>query len=718
MILLSRLDGRSAVGVCAMLAILGGCNGVSSPVAKIRGSADGTLAQSSDGAFLYAVSADDNTLVVVDAQKKTLLASIPVGQAPARVVVGPDDTIYVSNRGSRTVSVIHKGAWTEAGRIAVGAEPVGLAVASDGSMLYVANFAAGTVSGIDLSGGTPTAKWPAVFVGDFPRGVGALPDGRVYVSHYRSGLVDVLDGRSGKILKSISTAVGAVPALTLGQTAQGSSVQPTFKPTAIDSIVVSHDGKRAYLPHRRDRSGLISDTNFAPIVAPALTTIELASDQPHDDAVETSADYPPTIVFPDNQNSTAVLTQGVGAPGLPSAPGNNNPINNNFPATNGGGSGGGSSYGGEVAVSPSGVPQPWTQGPVAVVEDPQGAFLYVANENSGNVTVLPTHRRQGADAPGGIVSTIAVGDGPTGLALSVDQKSLFVYNSLAHSVSVVTSVGGVLQESSRIEGVGTPGSLTVDQAEGRRLFFTASDPVMSAPGSGVSCESCHVDGSHDGNTWQFVQGPRKTPGLIGKHVKETAPYHWDGTESGLHSLMTDTITVRMGGSGVTSSQEQQVMAFMEQLVPLDNPQLVAGGLTASQQHGQQVAQASGCLACHSASSAELTDNAFHDVGTRVDSNLNGNADDRCRLNAAMGACVSDSPLLTPTAFPSNVSGGFNTPTLLGLYYSGPYLHDGSAQTLADIVSLNNAQGGGVAHGNTKNLSSQDVQDLVAYLQSL
>ena len=74
-------------------------------------------------------------------------------------------------------------------------------------------------------------------------------------------------------------------------------------------------------------------------------------------------------------------------------------------------------------------------------------------------------------------------------------------------------------------------------------------------------------------------------------------------------------------------------------------------------------------------------------------------------------------------------GGFNTPTMLGLFFSGPYLHDGSAQTLTDVITANNQyaypgpqpQGqlnrlGG--HGQTQSLSSSDVQDLVAYLETL
>ena len=256
MITMSWLDKRGALGAFVLpMVLMTGCGQTQSIVTKIRGAADGTLATSVDGKLLYAVSADDNTLVVVDPVAQTIVASVAVGQSPSRVAVGPDDTIYVSNRAGRSVSVIHRGTWTEANRIAVGVEPIGLALASDGSALYVANHASGTVEALDLTSATPAVTWQTT-VGDFPRGVAAVANGHLYVSHERTGMVDVLNASTGAIVKSASTAVGTVPVLTKGFDLHDNAIQPTFRPTALDSIVPSHDGKRAYLVHRRERSGI------------------------------------------------------------------------------------------------------------------------------------------------------------------------------------------------------------------------------------------------------------------------------------------------------------------------------------------------------------------------------------------------------------------------------------------------------------------------------
>ena len=58
---------------------------------------------------------------------------------------------------------------------------------------------------------------------------------------------------------------------------------------------------------------------------------------------------------------------------------------------------------------------------------------------------------------------------------------------------------------------------------------------------------------------------------------------------------------------------------------------------------------------------------------------------------------------------------YDTPMLLGLYRSAPYLHHGKAETLRDVLTTQNA---GDKHGVTSQLSASEVDDLVAFLKSL
>ena len=59
--------------------------------------------------------------------------------------------------------------------------------------------------------------------------------------------------------------------------------------------------------------------------------------------------------------------------------------------------------------------------------------------------------------------------------------------------------------------------------------------------------------------------------------------------------------------------------------------------------------------------------------------------------------------------------GLNTPSLLGVGRSAPYLHDGSVPTLKERILRGKQQD---LHGATSQLTSAEVDDLVQYLQSL
>jgi hypothetical protein len=59
--------------------------------------------------------------------------------------------------------------------------------------------------------------------------------------------------------------------------------------------------------------------------------------------------------------------------------------------------------------------------------------------------------------------------------------------------------------------------------------------------------------------------------------------------------------------------------------------------------------------------------------------------------------------------------GFDTPTLKGVWETPPYLHDGSAPTLLDVISGANA---GDEHGKTSHLTAKQKDQLVAFLQQL
>jgi cytochrome c peroxidase len=108
---------------------------------------------------------------------------------------------------------------------------------------------------------------------------------------------------------------------------------------------------------------------------------------------------------------------------------------------------------------------------------------------------------------------------------------------------------------------------------------------------------------------------------------------------------------------------------------------VNGKLSDAARRGKSIFQRAGCADCHPASL--FTDLRQHDVGTC------GPFDD-----------------------PSDK---FNTPTLIELWRTGPYLHDGSAATIRDVLTTRNSHD---QHGRTSDLTNPEIEDLCEYLQSL
>ncbi len=57
----------------------------------------------------------------------------------------------------------------------------------------------------------------------------------------------------------------------------------------------------------------------------------------------------------------------------------------------------------------------------------------------------------------------------------------------------------------------------------------------------------------------------------------------------------------------------------------------------------------------------------------------------------------------------------DTPSLLSLNRSAPYLHDGSAATLLEVLTVTNTED---QHGATSQLSKDDLKALIEFMLSL
>ena len=217
-----------------------------------------------------------------------------------------------------------------------------------------------------------------------------------------------------------------------------------------------------------------------------------------------------------------------------------------------------------------------------------------------------------------------------------------------------------------------PSALSPEIRRGRRLFYSAVDRDVAAAGGGVSCSTCHVDGRADGRTWTFADPDggeptlRQTPSLAGK-VSETAPFTWDGTVTTVANEAALTSHDRMGGRGLDREQMTDIAAFV------DSIRAPFRGVSGARGRDLFEREDVGCASCHAG--PRFTDGGNHVV---------------------LGSTAA------------------NTPTLTGIAATAPYLHDGSARTLRDVLVW--ARSG--AMGDTSALDDADLDALEAWLRAL
>lgn len=121
------------------------------------GSMPHRLSFTNEGAILFVVNAESDTLSVIDSRKHEIIKTISVGDSPGYVALNPDETLaYVTNMDSNTVSIVD--ADKVVNEIPVGNGPYGIAFSADGGDLaYVSNVRGNDVSIINTTSTNVTA---------------------------------------------------------------------------------------------------------------------------------------------------------------------------------------------------------------------------------------------------------------------------------------------------------------------------------------------------------------------------------------------------------------------------------------------------------------------------------------------------------------------------------------------------------------------------------
>jgi DNA-binding beta-propeller fold protein YncE/mono/diheme cytochrome c family protein len=666
-------------------------------------SASGSVAISRDDALVYAVDADLDTLFVVNAKDTSEAArSIAVGRMPEKVLVAPDDTVYVANRYGRSVSVVRRGESQVSLTLDVGVEPVGLAVSEDGKALFVVNSArrtdleVGSVMAFDTA--THTLQWETV-VGPEPRAITLLPGGKAMVTLYKSGDVVMLDVVKGTVTKSGSDLFRQLNRSALGiPTTPGHGLDPapfpggmagprTRRARALEAVTASPDGKQVYVAALLSTDSVL---NTRPKDAPGGFAGGSAGNSGGGPVGVGSTGY--------GSSGSCGIVRPVAAASLLTFDPDGNPNVDDATADECRG------FAQEGATerpplfltsSAPGIP---VQGPAAIAVDPGGGFIFVANRESNNVSVVPTTGtstgsgmgvnvgRPGIVGPRSGQQVVNVGAGPTGIAVSRDGSTAWVFNAFDHSLSKLKAEGGIVRQR-EVKALGAD-VLPANVVAGRKLFFSAVSPDMNDPNLGISCATCHVEAREDGHIWNTTEGPRNTPALTGKLLAKTAPFHWNGEFNTVSQFMSHTTKDRMGGRGPSQAMEEQLMAFIMSVQAPDNPFTTETPVDVKAR-GKAAWDKAACGTCHRGEA--LTDDRFYDVGTLV----------------TTGTVIDRREFL--------FHGGLNTPSLLGIARTAPFLHDGSAPTLKARILMGKERD---RHGLTSRLSEQEVDDLVAYVRAL
>ena len=209
-----------------------------------------------------------------------------------------------------------------------------------------------------------------------------------------------------------------------------------------------------------------------------------------------------------------------------------------------------------------------------------------------------------------------------------------------------------------------------------------------------SCASCHPDARMDGYNWDLLndgQGnPKNARSLLLSN--KTTPSMWEAVRDNKEKTGWDTEKqgiecIRTGFKWILftvpdEAKCKDIDAYLAAEKPEPSPSAADGKGSAKAARGKKIFEDPkiGCATCHPA--PLFTDQKMHDVNTR---------------------CYYDR------------TSQFDTPTLIEVWRTAPYLHDGRYVNMRDVFKL--GLHGDVA-GDVGGLTDAQIDELVEYIMSL
>lgn len=611
------------------------------------------LAFSPDGEVLAVSDATADRVVLADVPTGRILREVALGGEPSGVAWSPDGRrVHVAERSEGTVAEVDlSGAVSR--RFRVGPRPIGIALAPRRGLLLAACSAADALSIVDLARGEEVRRVPVVRE---PWYVAVAPGEAIAVVGNRLPAGDA----------SLYSASAAVSLIDLPDAASAVHLRLPANSVNVLGIAVSPDGRWAYAVHNLGRTNMSTErVTGGWISRNALTRIDLRDPRgiitvPIDSVADGAANPWGAVLSPSGTELWISLS-GVHQVGRLDIPGLEEALRVRWPERE-------------------------PDGPALADGDAKGPEYVYGDAATHDLGVFTEGRFHRTDLPG---------SGPRGIALSPDGTLLALamyFSGRVHILDARTARVArtvVLGAEPR-----TDGAETDIARRGEEIFHDA----RRCNQHWLSCATCHPDGRTDGLNWDLFNdgagNPKNTRSLLHSHRTPPAmalgvrPDMESATAAGFESILFRT---------APADDLRAVEAYIRSLEPVESPHRARGSRDARSgdgglgprgrpsdafERGRAIFESpeAGCEACHPA--PLFTDLALHDVGTRG-------------------------------VFPWEDR--FDTPTLVELWRTAPYLHHGKAATLREVFTRFND---GDRHGATSHLSDSDLDALISYLESL
>lgn len=608
-------------------------------------------ARTGSNSRVWVVNQDNDSVTVLDAVTNARLKEIAVGTAPRSVAIAPDGRIWVVNNKAASVSIISPSSLAVAQTVALplASQPFGLVFSPVVNQAFVVLAGSGALLKLD---GTSGAQLGVLAVGANPRHVAIDGAGAtVYVSRF------VTPRQPGEETATVASQIAGV------NTGAEVLAVDAAAMTLTKTIVLQHSDKL----DAENQGGGVPNYLGAVAISPDGQSAMVPSKQ--DNIARGTLRSGANINF---QNTVRAISSRLDL------------------------TANAEDYARRIDHDNASMAS-------AAAYAPLGVYLFVALETSREVAVVDAHG-------GHELFRIDVGRAPQGLVVSPDGTRLYVSNFMDRTVGVfdlgeLKSTGQYTAPSvATIASIATE-KLTATVLAGKRLFYDARDTRL-ARDRYLSCASCHNDGGQDGRVWDLTgmgEGLRNTITLRGTaaaHGRSHWTSNFDEVQdfegqirslAGGTGLMTDaafntgTRSQPLGDPKAGQSADLDALAAyvksLNEFAASPN-RTSAGALTAQAVAGKSVFKRENCAACHSGTAfTNSSTNVLQNVGT---------------IKSTSGLRLG-SPLT-----------GLDTPTLRSVWQTAPFLHDGSAPTIADAISAHNS----VA------LNATDLASLAAYVAEI